>query len=229
MTKVLGMTTITRANGNFKSALDDVKALIRFHDSETGGGIGRPADELEVLKRAGVILAVTAWETFVEDTLEEQFDVRLRAAKVPKDIESTFNSVASAWLQRGPSKPEEVAQWTLDGWKTMIKNKVREDLSALNTPNSANVKALFKRYLGEDITKAWRWPGASSTKACNRLDTLIKLRGQLVHRGRPLFKGSRANVRRGEVTNAVDLLERLVDRTEAKLGVGPRKVVSTGS
>lgn len=179
---------------------------------------------LEVLKRAGLVLAVTAWETFIEDTLEEQFEKRLSLAKTPKDIESTFNSVAEAWLQRAqqqraPVKPPDLEKWTLDGWKGIIREKFEKDLAELNTPSSSNVRELFKRYLAiNDLTQSWRWRGVSSTKACKKLDDLIRLRGRLVHRGRALF-ASKASVRRGEVVDAVELLERLVEKTEAKLGV----------
>jgi HEPN superfamily RiboL-PSP-like protein len=220
VTKILRIRDpITTARGNFESALADVKTLLRFHDSETGGGTGRPADELEVLKRAGLVLAVTAWETFVEDTLEEEFGKRLSDAKAPKDIQVTFNSVADAWLQRAPKRPPELEKWTLDGWKVIIREKFEEDLAALNTPSSSNVRELFKRYLAiKDLTRSWRWRGVSSTKACKKLDDLIQLRGKLVHRGRPLF-GGKASVRRGEVVEAVELLERLVEKTEDHLMV----------
>ena len=222
------MTSGTNARFNFDFGLGDVKILLRFHDSQTGGGKGRPSRELEVFKRAGVILAVTAWETFIEDTLKDQFGAKLNAANSPKDVESTFNSVAQAWLDRDKIKPPELAQWALDGWKSMLMEKFSGDIEALNTPNSANVRELFKRYLGEDITKAWCWQGVSANAACGRLDALIKLRGGLVHRGRELFE-EKASVQRHHVERAIVLLERLVDRTETSLGIRPAVTSLGGS
>lgn len=223
MLKIGPITTIARVNFDF--ALDDVRILLRFHDSTTGGGRGKPARDLEVLKRAGVILAVTAWETFVEDTLAREFRQKLAGAKGPKDIQSTFNSVASAWLQKmqlqnRQMQPPDLEKWTFDGWKSLITEKFSEDIAALNTPNSANVRAMFKKYTGGDITRAWRWKGVSSLDACNRLDALVRLRGSLVHRGKDLFD-RKASAKRGNVVDAMDLLTRLVDRTENKLGVAP--------
>jgi hypothetical protein len=225
------MTTGTNARFNFDFALADVKILLKAHDSVTGRGKGRPARELEVFKRAGVILAVTAWETFIEDTLKDRFQVKLNTAKSPKDLESTFNSVADAWLashKPKPIKPPDLAKWALDGWKAMLMDRFSEEIEALNTPNSANIRHLFERYLGDDLTKNWRWQKVSSKSACGRLDALIRLRGQLVHRGRELFE-EKASVRLNHVVNAITLLERLVDRTEASLGIGPEIVPLAGS
>lgn len=94
------LSRLTNAGSNFDFALGDVKILLNLHDSKTGGGKGRPVRELEVLKRAGVILAVTAWETFIEDSLEEKFRAKINGASSPKDVEGTFNAVAQAWLAR---------------------------------------------------------------------------------------------------------------------------------
>lgn len=222
MAEILEIQTITAAGLNFDFSLEDVRILLRLHDSKTGGGRGKPARELEVLKRAGVILAVTAWETFVEDTLEREVLERLANAKSPKDIQGTFNSVANAWLQKihlqnKQVQPPDLEEWALDGWKSMIKQKFSEDLAALNTPNSANVRAMFKKYIGEDITQAWRWQGVSSSSACGKLDALVRLRGGLVHRGKDLFE-RKASAKRGHVVDAMELLSRLVDRTETELG-----------
>lgn len=215
---LISMRTGTKARFNFDFALRDVKILLDFHDSETSRGKGRPARELEVFKRAGVILAITVWETFIEDTLTNQFRAKLDDAESPKDVESTFNSVAKAWLERDKVKPPELAKWALDGWKSILLEKFTDDIEKLNTPNSANIRSLFKRYLGADITNEWRWQGVSAKAACGRLDALISLRGRLVHRGRELYE-ARASVGRHHVINAIALLGRLVDRTETSLGI----------
>ena len=208
---------ITTKRLNFNFALGDVKILLRFHDAETGRGKGRPARELEVFKRAGLILAVTAWETFIEDTIADGFKAKLSAASSPSAVESTFRSVAQAWLARGDKiKPEELSNWALDGWRAMLMEKFILEIESLNTPNSRNIRELSKKYLGSDITKNWRWQSVSARVACERLDTLIRLRGRLVHRGREFFEG-KAGVRRYHVVNGIALLERLADLTEAAL------------
>ena len=41
-----------------------------------------PADSLESLKRGAVILTITAWESFVEDTAEQHLDYRARERRL---------------------------------------------------------------------------------------------------------------------------------------------------
>src|SRR6476646_2840380 len=48
-------------------------SLDEIHDRETGRRSGRPKPELEALKRAALILTVTAWASFVEDTAKVTF------------------------------------------------------------------------------------------------------------------------------------------------------------
>jgi hypothetical protein len=61
--------TISCARMNFNEARGDAVTLLKIHDQATGGKSGRPKPELEALKRSALILAVTAWESFVEDTV----------------------------------------------------------------------------------------------------------------------------------------------------------------
>ena len=53
-----------------------------------------PPPELEVLKRAGLVMAMTAWETYVEDRVLEAAAERLRRvsdAAISKFIETRLN------------------------------------------------------------------------------------------------------------------------------------------
>lgn len=207
--------SITMARGNFLVALGDVELLLARHDAETKGRPGRPDPNLEVFKRAGVILSVTAWETFIEDTLADAFDKILAAARTPNDVERTFNAVANAWLSDNP-RPPQLAEWTLDGWKEMLRRQLQKDIEGLNTPNSTNIARLTKRYFGKDVTASWHWKGVSALAAQRRLDALILLRGKLVHRSKELFE-SASSVRRRDVSGALELLNRLTQVTEEAL------------
>lgn len=57
-----------------KSILDAENLLKHFNDLNKNP----PPPENEVLKRAGLIMAMTAWETYVEDTLNEFVHSRLQ-------------------------------------------------------------------------------------------------------------------------------------------------------
>lgn len=214
--QVIEIVSLARANFGF--AMDDVSRLLRLHDAETRRERGRPSRQIEVFKRAGVILSVTAWESFFEDTIRGLAERYIETAHSPSEVQTLFNSVAQAWLQESP-KPPELAKWTADGWKAFLRRKLDADLQALNTPNTANLKTLSKRYVRMDITAHWSWQRTSAAAAATRLDKLIRLRGELAHRGPDLFAG--ASVHRKQVVDAVFLLNKLVHCTERALGTAP--------
>ena len=200
--------------------MDDVNRLLKLHDAETKRQRGRPSRQIEVFKRAGVILSITAWESFVEDTFRTCARRKIDAAVSPSEVGNGFNSAAQAWLDQSPKpKPPDLVQWTGEGWKALLIKKLDHDLAALNTPNTENVKTISKRYLKLDITASWSWKGTSAATAGNKLNRLIRLRGELTHRGPELFKG--ASVRRRDVVDLVRLLKRLVECTERCLGIAP--------
>ena len=59
----------------FKGSIKDAEDLLAHFD-----GLAKPPPEsAEVLKRAGLVMALTAWETYVEDRVREEVGVRLRA------------------------------------------------------------------------------------------------------------------------------------------------------
>ena len=62
------------AGNNFKNSIKDAENLLGHFDSLNNHP---PPPELEVLKRAGLIMAMTAWETYVEDRVEEACAKRL--------------------------------------------------------------------------------------------------------------------------------------------------------
>lgn len=68
-------STIPKAIATFEQAIQDAEHLLAHFDKLN---TNPPPPENEVLKRAGLILAMTAWETFVEDSLEEALELRLK-------------------------------------------------------------------------------------------------------------------------------------------------------
>ena len=68
---------MSRARDSFaQSILDSENLLAHFNALNTKP----PRPQLEVLKRAGLIMAMTAWETYVEDRILEAAVARLEAA-----------------------------------------------------------------------------------------------------------------------------------------------------
>ncbi|HNP36963.1 MAG TPA: HEPN domain-containing protein [Woeseiaceae bacterium] len=58
----------------FEQSIQDAENLLRHFNSLN---TKPPPPEIEVLKRAGLIMAMTAWETYVEDLLQEASSARL--------------------------------------------------------------------------------------------------------------------------------------------------------
>ena len=54
---------------SFDFSIQEAESILGFYDELNG--VNQRAKELEVLKRAGLIIALTAWETYVEDRIEE--------------------------------------------------------------------------------------------------------------------------------------------------------------
>ncbi len=216
----------TWARWNLDFALQDVRSLLNVHDSRTERRRGKPNESLEVLKRSGLILTVSAWETFVEDSLIEQMTKRLENASTPQELLSTFNSVAQAWLtpstDKKRPKPSDLVSWTGDGWKKMIMDRLRDEVRALNTPDSKNLKPLFDKYLGLKVETAWRWCSVTADDACRKLDTLIALRGNVVHRSKSILpEKSSVRVRRAQLVDAMVLVQNLAQSTEKAMSVAP--------
>ena len=66
---------MSRASNTFLEAIQDAEILLAQFDSINA----KPPPHAEVLKRAGLIMAITAWETYVEDRAAEALEERIKA------------------------------------------------------------------------------------------------------------------------------------------------------
>lgn len=66
---------MSRACSDFANSIEDAVMLLQHFDSAHK----KSPEDAEVLKRAGLVMALTAWETFVEDRIREAVQMRLRA------------------------------------------------------------------------------------------------------------------------------------------------------
>jgi hypothetical protein len=67
---------MSEAAKSFTRSINDAQELLdRFNEEK-----GEPsAKSSETLKRAGMVIAMAAWETYVKDRIKEEFDVYLKA------------------------------------------------------------------------------------------------------------------------------------------------------
>jgi hypothetical protein len=68
---------MSKARSTFDSSIQDAEVLLAHFDSLN---TKPPPENSEVLKRAGLIMALTAWETYVEDRAREEVHARLSSA-----------------------------------------------------------------------------------------------------------------------------------------------------
>jgi hypothetical protein len=84
---------MSRAKNQFDESIKDAEELLAHFDAAKPASGGQPPSTAEVLKRAGLILAITAWETYVEDRALEALEANLGGLKgspVAKFMEARF-------------------------------------------------------------------------------------------------------------------------------------------
>ncbi len=138
-----------------------------------------------MLKRAGLIMAMTAWETYVEDRLIEASTERLSGL--------ADSSIAA-----------------------FVEGKLGVEIKQLHNPDSRKAIPLFRDYAGVDITKTWSWNNFDLRTVKMTLDRYLKLRGDVVHRSRPVSEGTSAahRVKKEDLVKAIGFLKCLVEATD---------------
>jgi hypothetical protein len=173
---------MSKARERFDVSIRDAVDLIQHFDSQPKP----PPQNAEVLKRAGLVMALTAWETYVEDLIEE-----IVIGRNPHDGAGHAERFMLARLQ--------------------------EELKRFHNPTSDKTRKLFIDYAGVDVTKHWKWSNYDAAAAKKKLDELLSLRGDIVHRSKALHDGgpSKAHpVKRDDLEKAIRFLKGLVDATE---------------
>jgi len=66
---------MSKSKTTFESSIKDAEELLHHFDAINKKP---PPESAEVLKRAGLIMALTAWETYVEDRITEEMESRLK-------------------------------------------------------------------------------------------------------------------------------------------------------
>lgn len=164
---------------NFKLAITDAKELAECYDLLNTKDDTSPP---EALKRAALIMTLTAWETYVEDIatelftnkfgvlqgchigdyLERQFSSKLKmfhnpgSQKTKEIFEEFFGfNVTESWVWNSYQTPKQVKQ-TLDGWLVRRGEAVHRSQVDITKPDLIKRNELDKcvRFISElvDIT-----------------------------------------------------------------------------
>lgn len=176
---------MSEAGSNFQNSIQDAENLLSHFNSLNSLNGQPPAPELEVLKRAGLIMAMTAWETYVEDRVAEACAERLSSL--------ADRSIAA-----------------------FVQDKLAEEIRRLNNPASARTIQLFRDYAGVNLEKSWYWNHVEVNAARKQLDEYMKLRGDIVHRSRPILPGTLSPhlVTKSDLVKVIAFLKSLVEATE---------------
>jgi len=117
---------MSEASETFAQSIQDAENLLKhFNELNTNP----PPPEIEVLKRAGLIMAMTAWETYVEDRLQEALTERLAElrnrdiagfveSKLAKEIKMLHNPGYDKTIElfRDYAGVQLTKFWSLNNW-----------------------------------------------------------------------------------------------------------------
>jgi len=111
-----------------------------------------PPPDIEVLKRASLVMALAALETYFEDRVAEAVDLICSKNQADEAISRFFRS------------------------------SLEIDLKSSHSPSADRVRQIFQKYLRVDVTESWSWNHCDPERAKLELNRLVKKRGDIAHR-----------------------------------------------
>ena len=178
----------SKAIQTFEHAIQDAVDLANHFDALN---TKPPPPQIEVLKRASLIMALAALETYFEDRLVEA------------------SEVICAKNQGDPF----LAQF--------LKDSLADDLKYFHTPSTDRVRPIFQKYLGVDVTEGWLWNNMEPSGARSELNRLAKKRGDIAHRSwRPTDGESQPQghaVTRDSLRKYIHFVRQIAQATDAYL------------
>lgn len=105
-----------RRTWTIQSILDAEHLLKHFNELNTKP----PPPDIEVLKRAGLVMAMTAWETYVEDRVAEATDERLRSVgdeSIARFVRSKLKDEIAHTPSHSFTKSRTIERAISDRWK----------------------------------------------------------------------------------------------------------------
>jgi hypothetical protein len=178
----------SQAFQTFEHAIQDAVDLLNHFDALN---TNPPPPEIEVLKRAGLVMTLAALETYFEDRLVE----------------------AAEKISVGPNGEPYLARFYRDS--------LANDLKFFHTPSTDRVRPIFKKYLDLDITEGWSWNNCEPAQARKELNALAKKRGDVAHRSwRPNSGEAQPAahaVKRDDLRKHIHFVKQLASATDAFL------------
>lgn len=176
----------SQAMQTFGHAIQDAIDLLTHFDALN---TGPPPPQIEVLKRASLVMALAALETYFEDRLVEATDA----------------------ICEGSNDDSALA--------TFLKESLANDLKYFHTPSTDRVRRIFQKYLGVDISEGWAWNHVEPVEARAELNRLARKRGDIAHRSwRPVIgQPQRHAVTRDDLRKHINFVRQIAHATDAYL------------
>jgi hypothetical protein len=193
-------------------AVDDVLSYVKTT-------VGKPSKQEKSLFVASVALSYAMWENYVEEVAIEVTTFLGREIK-EKDVPTTVRD----WIMKSNPSPWDIA--VHPGWRALwladVERLAKGDSGGeaefgMNTANEKNVKKLFER-VGVDPFVG------SSEDDLEKLGSLVKERGQIVHTGKAPneFRKQNATDWRSFVEELGTKVDRAIaDETQTLVGKHP--------
>lgn len=176
----------SRALLAFHHSIQDSTDLLKHFDTLN---IKPPPPDIEVLKRASLVMALAALETYFEDRLVEAIELICSRDHTNETLANFF------------------------------RGSLQADLKLFHSPSTDRVRQIFKKYLGLDVSDGWSWNHVDSEKARSELNRLVKKRGDIAHRSlRPAAGEAQPQqhaVTRDELRKHIHFITQLVHATDA--------------
>lgn len=171
------------AKQKFHSSINDAAELLTYFDIIF---TQQRRAENEVLKRASLIMACTAWETYVEDRVEEMVHRRLGEGNESFQNKFVVRHLALGLKQFHNPNSEKAC-------------KLFHDFLGI-----------------ADVSVMWIWNHYDRERARGDLDALLAKRGEAVHRSRePSSRDALPDlVTKGDMEKHIRFLKDLVDATD---------------
>ena len=137
---------ISNARESFNSNLKRVDDLLDIHKTIGGEDPGRRDKQLAALNMSAIVLITACWESYLETLLSDVFKFLLDSFNSHEKVSNTLKKSVSEEIKKNLDN-RRVWELTGDGWKNILKDKVKEKLDKFSSPSGNNVDRLFKQVL----------------------------------------------------------------------------------
>lgn len=175
--------TAGKALGAALNLLSDVDSLLDHHPAQKDPKPGKPAGAgYGPLLRAGTALCYTAWEVYIEEALLETVKWH-----VDQNAPEALPQALQDWVVNQSPGP-----WNFvgDSWRETVVELVRSRLEGddqgrfgFNTASVPRIESLYFGILGFSPLRDIRWQKKSNQSVRKDIQTLVSVRGEVVHRG----------------------------------------------